>query len=125
MTLGGAPVIAFLATMNPARAKSFYAEVIGLRLVDDSPFALEFDGGGTMLRIQKVEKFTPQSFTAFGWQVGDIAGAMADLKKRGVIFERYPGLEQDAAGVWASPSGARIAWFKDPDGNVLSLTEFP
>ncbi len=125
MTLGGAPVIAFLATVDSERAKAFYADVIGLRLVDDSPFALEFDAGGTMVRIQKVEKFAPHAFTAFGWQVGDIASVMSGLKKRGAVFERYAGLEQDAAGVWASPSGARIAWFKDPDGNVLSLTEFP
>lgn len=126
ITLGAAaPLIAFLATTNAARSKAFYSDVLGLRLVEDSPFALEFDVGGTMLRIQKVETLTPHPFTALGWQVPDIAAQIADLAQRGLVFERFPGLDQDAAGVWTSPSGARIAWFKDPDGNVLSLTEFP
>jgi len=125
MTLGAAPVIAFLATTDAARCDAFYRDVLGLRLVGDTPFALEFDTGGTMLRIQKVEAFTPHAFTALGWQTSDIAGAIAAMTKDGVIFERYPGLEQDAVGVWTSPSGARIGWFRDPDGNLLSLTEFP
>lgn len=125
ITLSAAPLITFLATIDAARSKAFYCDVIGLRLVDDAPFALEFDIGGVMLRIQKVEKLTPHPFTALGWQVGDIDAQVTDLARDGVVFERFAGLDQDAAGVWTAPSGARIAWFKDPDGNLLSLTEFP
>jgi catechol 2,3-dioxygenase-like lactoylglutathione lyase family enzyme len=125
MTLGSAPLIAFLATTDAGRSKAFYRDALGLRLIDDTPFALEFDVGGTMLRIQKVERLEPHPFTALGWQVGDIAARIEELERGGVTFERFAGLDQDAAGVWTSPSGARIAWFKDPDGNVLSLTEFP
>ncbi|MEJ0012844.1 MAG: VOC family protein [Bauldia sp.] len=125
MTLGAAPLIAFLATADAARSRAFYADTLGLRLVDDSPFALEFDVGGVMLRIQKVETLTPHPFTALGWQVGDIGAQITELAREGVVFERFAGLEQDGAGVWTSPSGARIAWFRDPDGNLLSLTEFP
>jgi catechol 2,3-dioxygenase-like lactoylglutathione lyase family enzyme len=125
MALGGVPLIAFLATVDSERCKAFYGEVLGLRLVDDSPFALEFDSGGTMLRIQKVDEFTPQPFTALGWEAGDIDTQIAELAKQGVRFERFAGMEQDEAGVWTAPSHARIAWFRDPDGNLLSLTEFP
>lgn len=125
MSLGSAPLIAFLATADAAQSKAFYRDTLGLRLVDDTPFALEFDVGGTMLRIQKVEDLKPHPFTALGWQVGDIATRIADLTRNGVRFERFAGLDQDGDGIWTSPSGARIAWFKDPDGNVLSLTEFP
>ena len=125
MRLAGAPVIAFLATVDARRARAFYETTLGLKLIEDSAFAVVFEANGTMLRIQKVAEFAPHAFTAFGWQVGDIAASMALLAREGVAFERYPGLEQDAAGVWTSPSGARIAWFRDPDGNVLSLTEFP
>jgi catechol 2,3-dioxygenase-like lactoylglutathione lyase family enzyme len=124
-TLSAAPLIAFLATADGARCLAFYRDVLGLRLVDDGAFALEFDVGGTMLRIQKVEALTPHAFIALGWQVGDIAAQVAELVRAGVTFERFAGLEQDDAGVWTAPSGARIAWFRDPDGNVLSLTEFP
>jgi len=124
MTLGAAPVVAFLTTVDAQRCKAFYRDMLGLRLVDDSSFAIEFDAGGTMFRIQKVERFEPHPFTALGWQTSDIRGTIAALAKDGVAFERYPGLEQDAAGIWTAPSDARIAWFKDPDGNLLSLAQF-
>ena len=122
-TLGKATVIAFVATANAARSKSFYQETLGLRLVSDDQFALAFDGNGIQLRIQKVEKLQPQSFTALGWQVPSIRKAVSGLSKRGVTFERYSFLAQDEVGIWRAPSGAQVAWFKDPDGNLLSLTE--
>jgi catechol 2,3-dioxygenase-like lactoylglutathione lyase family enzyme len=81
-------------------------------------------GLGFMLRIQKAEGHRPLPYTALGWKVPDIAAELAALRARGVTFERFPGLAQDAQGIWSAPSGARIAWFKDPDGNVLSLAQF-
>lgn len=117
--------VAFAATTEPRRARAFYEGVLGLKLVEQSPFVLEFDANGTVLRIQVVPQLAPQPHTALGWSVADIAATVRALAARGVAFERFPGLEQDQSGVWASPSGARIAWFKDPDGNLLSLTQMP
>jgi catechol 2,3-dioxygenase-like lactoylglutathione lyase family enzyme len=118
-------IIAFVATRHPDRARSFYQDVLGLRLVGDDPFALVFDANGTMLRVQKVEALDPARYTALGWEVPDIAAAVDDLIGKGVEFARYEGLGQDSRGIWTAPSGARIAWFQDPDGNTLSLTQFP
>lgn len=122
--LGNAPVMAFVATAHPDEARRFYEEVLGLSLVADEPFALVFDLGGVMLRVQKVESLTPQTFTVLGWRVEDIAAAVQALRGRGVTFQRYEGMGQDAMDVWQSPGGARVAWFRDPDGNTLSLTQF-
>jgi catechol 2,3-dioxygenase-like lactoylglutathione lyase family enzyme len=122
--LADASLIAFLATTDAKRARKFYEQTLGLKVVEDSPFALVVDANGTMVRIQKVEAFTPHPFTALGWGVDDIAATARDLAKKGIAFNRYPGLEQDTDGIWISPAGARIAWFSDSDGNVLSLTEF-
>jgi catechol 2,3-dioxygenase-like lactoylglutathione lyase family enzyme len=116
-------LMAFLATRDGARARAFYEGTLGLAVLSDDDFALALDVGGTMLRVQKVETFTPHPFTALGWEVPDVAAAVAALAARGVVFERFAGLDQDARGIWRSPSGARVAWFKDPDGNTLSLTQ--
>jgi catechol 2,3-dioxygenase-like lactoylglutathione lyase family enzyme len=118
-------IISFVATRNPASAVKFYAETLGLRLVSDDPFAIVFDANGTMLRVQKVHELVPARHTVLGWEVADIRAKTRELMKRGVRFERYEGLAQDEAGVWTAPSGAKVAWFKDPDGNTLSLTQFP
>lgn len=125
MVLTNAPVIAFLATTDAARARRFYEGSLGLLLREDSPFALVFEAAGTSLRIQKVEHLTPQPFTALGFSVPDIQRAIEALIQHGVRFERYGFLEQDALGVWTAPGGAKVAWFKDPDGNTLSLTAAP
>jgi catechol 2,3-dioxygenase-like lactoylglutathione lyase family enzyme len=122
--LSGSNIIAFLATANGPRARTFYQSVIGLRLVADDPFALVFDANGVMVRIQKVETVTPVAYTALGWNVADILATIRSLTAKGVELERYGGLGQDDLGVWTSPSGARIAWFKDPDGHILSLTQW-
>jgi catechol 2,3-dioxygenase-like lactoylglutathione lyase family enzyme len=116
-------LIAFIATAQPEEARRFYSEVLGLRLMEDMPFALVFDAHGTMLRIQKVEMLSPAGYTTLGWHVGDIQEAVELLRKRGIVFERYPGLPQDEQGIWTTPAGSKIAWFTDPDGNILSLTE--
>ena len=120
--LNQSDVIAFIATANADRAKSFYADTLGLRLVADEPFALVFDANGTELRIARVETLAPAQHTVMGWRVDDIDAAVDGLVSNGVTFERFPGMDQDERGVWQSPGGARIAWFKDPDENTLSLT---
>jgi catechol 2,3-dioxygenase-like lactoylglutathione lyase family enzyme len=102
------------------QAHDFYVGVLGLELVADDAFALVFDLAGTPLRIAKVDRVSPAGYTVLGWQVDDLE---ATLDALGIETLRYPGLEQDRRGIWASPSGARIAWLADPDGNTLSLTE--
>jgi predicted enzyme related to lactoylglutathione lyase len=103
----------------------FYASTLGLTLISDDPFAIVFDANGTMLRVQKVQSLVPAQHTVLGWEVPDIQAETEKLTKRGVRFERYSGLPQDESGIWTTPSGAKVAWFKDPDGNILSLTQFP
>ncbi len=122
--LGSSDLIAFVATTDAARALAFYRNVLGLELMADEPFALVFDAHGTMLRIAKVQELAPAKHTVLGWKVADISATVEQMARRGVGFERYDGLHKDPSGIWASPSGARIAWFKDPDGNTLSLTQF-
>jgi catechol 2,3-dioxygenase-like lactoylglutathione lyase family enzyme len=121
--LGKHSPVAFLATSNPKLARTFYSRILGLRLVEDDQFALAFDAAGVPLRIQKVDRVHPHPFTALGWQVGDIKRVVTGLARRGVVFERYPFMDQDEQGVWIAPSGTKVAWFKDPDGNLLSISE--
>jgi catechol 2,3-dioxygenase-like lactoylglutathione lyase family enzyme len=123
--LVSAPVTAFLATALPQRAAAFYGETLGLRRISEDQFALVFDLHGAELRIQKVERFAPQPFTVLGWRVEELGLVVASLTSRGVAFERFPGLTQSAEGVWRAPSGAAVAWFRDPDGNLLSVAEYP
>ena len=122
--LTSAQLVAFVATANAPAALEFYRDVLGLRLVADEPFALVFDAGGTMLRVAKVKEVAAAPYTVLGWRVENIREAARDLANRGVRFQHYDQMEQDELGIWASPSGAQVAWFKDPDGNVLSLTQF-
>ena len=121
--LAGDDLIAFVATADPARARAFYGNTLGLPLESESGFALVYRAAGTMLRVTVVDAVVPAGYTVLGWAVADIAARVRELGARGVAFERYDGLEQDELGVWRSPSGPRIAWFKDPDGNTLSLTQ--
>jgi catechol 2,3-dioxygenase-like lactoylglutathione lyase family enzyme len=122
--LTDAPITAFVATARAAEARAFYADVLGLRMLHEDQFALEFVGGGTTLRVARVEQVQPAGYTVLGWTVPDIQAAVADLAARGVQFERFPDfMQQDAQGVWAAPGGAHVAWFKDPDGNTLSVTQ--
>lgn len=124
MALRDCDLIAFAATARPDRARQFYGEILGLELIEETPAALVFDAHGTMLRVAKVGDFAPAVFTVLGWKTRDLRAAMAELSRRGVVFEHYPALAQDPAGVWTSPDGALVAWFKDADGNVLSLAQF-
>jgi catechol 2,3-dioxygenase-like lactoylglutathione lyase family enzyme len=122
--LGNQNIVAFIATDQAEGARNFYERVLGLEFIEDSPFALVFDANGTMLRIQKVEELRPAPHTALGWSVPDVRAAVEGLAGKGVRFERYQGLPQNDLGIWMSPSGAKVAWFKDPSGNLLSLTQF-
>jgi len=121
--LGSESLIAFVATADPARSKAFYEQILGLRLIADEEHAVVFDANGTMLRIQKVPEIVPPPHTTLGWRVRDIARTVTLLRGKQVEPERYPYMQQDALGIWTAPSGAKVVWFKDPDGNLLSLTE--
>lgn len=117
------PVL-FLATAKAEQSRKFYERMLGLELVADEPPALVFRIGDNMLRIQKVDHVVAAPYTALGWAVSDIRQTVRDLFSAGITFERYPGMQQDDDGIWQAPSGALIAWFQDPDGHVLSLTQF-
>lgn len=121
--LSSAKVVAFAATEKPDEAMAFYRDTLGLALEYADRFALVFDCGGITLRVAVVPKVKRAGYTILGWQVTDIDETISVLSAAGVEFSRFPGMDQDLNGVWKSPSGARIAWFKDPDGNTLSLTE--
>jgi catechol 2,3-dioxygenase-like lactoylglutathione lyase family enzyme len=122
--LGSAPVIAFAPSTDLARSRQFFGDLLGLRVLDESPFAVSFDAAGTLLRVTLVDNLQPAPFTILGWHVDNIATTARELGASGIAAERYPWLEQDAYGVWTAPSGDHVLWFKDPDGNVLSLTQF-
>ncbi|HLA46991.1 MAG TPA: VOC family protein [Thermoplasmata archaeon] len=122
--LGGSDLIAFVAATDMARTKTFYGDIMGLALKADDGFALVFDCNGTMLRVSKVQKATVAPYTVLGWSVRDIRGKIQELGKKGVVFERFQGFPQDDLGAWTAPDGTKVAWFKDPEGNLLSLTEF-
>lgn len=118
-------ITAFLPTVKPELAKQFYSNILGLKLVSEYDYALEFEGSGVLLRITVVEQYDPHPFTVLGFKIDNISSQVRSLSKKGVVFETYNYLEQDELGIWTSPSMARIAWFKDHDGNLLSLTEYP
>lgn len=118
-------VVVFVATRDADKAKEFYRDKLGLKFVSDDGFALVFDIAGTMFRIARVKEVTVAPYTVLGWAVQNIENAVSDLVKKGVAFERFPGLPQDKLGIWNSPNRAKVAWFKDPDGNILSLSEHP
>jgi catechol 2,3-dioxygenase-like lactoylglutathione lyase family enzyme len=117
--------IAFIATERPVESRAFYTDVVGLRFVEDSDFAIVFDAFGTMLRVQKAGKVVVAPYTAFGLDVDDLDAAVDALAAKGVSGKRYPHFDQDPRGIWTAPGGARVFWFEDPDGNLLSLSQFP
>ena len=121
-----ADVVAFVPTRNPQRARAFYERVLGLRFVSEDPFALVFDANGVTVRVADVSgvpDFTPAPFSILGWNVPNVEATVRDLQAKGVALERFPGMRQSETGIWTSPGGAKVAWFKDPDGNVLSVTQ--
>jgi catechol 2,3-dioxygenase-like lactoylglutathione lyase family enzyme len=121
--LGSAKLIAFAATTDAARAKAFYRDVLGLKPVHEDQFAVVFDAHGVTLRVSLVEHVSVAPYTVLGWEVADIVATVGGLAAAGVRFERFPGLEQDENGIWRAPGGTGVAWFKDPDGNLLSVSQ--
>jgi catechol 2,3-dioxygenase-like lactoylglutathione lyase family enzyme len=121
--LSDSELIAFAATTDLARARSFYGDTLGLRFVTEDDFAVSFDANGTRLRVSKVDQVAVAGYTVLGWVVDDIAASVRALAERGVEFQRFPWMTQDDLGIWTAPGGAKVAWFKDPDGNTLSLTQ--
>jgi catechol 2,3-dioxygenase-like lactoylglutathione lyase family enzyme len=114
--------VCFIPAADLDRAQAFY-ERIGLDFLHDDGFARVFRLGETTLRLSPVESLAPQPFTVLGWVVADIADAIGRLRHLGVEPERFGFVPQDDSGVWVTPSGARVAWFKDSEGNLLSLTQ--
>ena len=123
--LANADVIAFVATTDLERARAFYEGVLGLPVIEDDGFALAFDARGTMVRVTGVREVRPAPYTVLGWAVPDAAAAVRDLEAGGVSILRFDSFEQDELGIWIAPTGARVAWFKDPDGNTLSVAQLP
>jgi catechol 2,3-dioxygenase-like lactoylglutathione lyase family enzyme len=119
-------IIAFVTIVDVERAKSFYRDTLGLTLLsEEPPFALAFDANGIMLRLGMGKELPKVPGTVLGWNVPDITSAVKEMESAGVKFERFHGVKQDEQGVWSAPGGAKVAWFKDPDGNILSLSEHP
>ena len=122
--LGKNDIIAFVPTNDPAKSRKFYEGTLGLKFISDDGFAMVFDANGTMVRIAKAGKFTPQQFTILGWQVKKIEDVVKKMRANGVEFLTFPGMGQGKDGIWPAPDGAaKVAWFKDPDGNTLSVSE--
>lgn len=121
--LGTTDIIAFVPTKDSAKARTFYEAVLGLRFISDDGFALVFNANGIMIRVVKAQQFTPVQYTILGWQVKGIERVVAGLQEKGVRFEHFGFFKQDELGIWIAPSGDKVAWFKDPDGNTLSVSE--
>jgi catechol 2,3-dioxygenase-like lactoylglutathione lyase family enzyme len=123
--LSEAELVAFIPTQDVAAAKAFYGTVLDLRLVEENDFAVVYDANGTQLRVTRVQQLDTAPYTVLGWRVNNIAQRLAALRAAGVSATRYDGMEQDEDGVWIAPSGTRVAWFTDPDGNTLPLQQDP
>jgi catechol 2,3-dioxygenase-like lactoylglutathione lyase family enzyme len=124
--LAAAKPVCFVLAADLPKARAFYTDTLGLTETGEDPFAVSYDLAGTLLRLTKVEGHTPNPHTVLGWQVSDIEAAIDAFAAKGVTFAIYEGYGQDARGVWTHPaSGAKVAWFLDPEGNNLSLTQAP
>ena len=120
-----AEMVGFLVTSDAARCRAFFVDRLGFRFVGEDPYALVLAADGRMIRIQKAKSHEPRQGTVLGWNVRDIEAAVSRLAGAGVRCESYGFPGQDARGIMTFPDGARVAWFKDPDGNVLSLAQLP
>lgn len=124
--LGKYNIVGFISIVDVDRAKAFYGGTLGLQFVsEEPPFALVYNANGIMLRLGMATERTPVPGTILGWQVPDASSTVRELQAAGVVFERYDKLKQDELGIWTTPTGAKVAWFKDPDGNLLSISEHP
>ena len=116
------PINGFVRISDPERARRFYEQTLGLAFDYENPYVVVFRSGNTQIIAQIVKEFTPVAATVLGWEVTDIETVVSALQKDGVVFERFEGMDQDELGIWTSPAG-KVAWFKDPDGNLLSVSE--
>ena len=116
-------LVGFVMSSDADRSRAFYVDVLGLEIVQEDNFALVLRSGENMVRVVKAPTVTPQPFTVLGWETDSIVERVRELAARGVSFTRYPWFEQDELGIWTAPGGAKVAWFSDPDGNVLSLSQ--
>jgi catechol 2,3-dioxygenase-like lactoylglutathione lyase family enzyme len=123
--LGSFDVMAFVVTTDATRARQFYQDILGLRVVSDDPHGLVFDANGTKVHVTRVRDFEPAAHTVLGWVVPDARSAVLQLGAAGVAFERFEEFTQDTLRICTFPDGAKVAWFKDPDGNMLSITQLP
>jgi len=121
--LGSKNIVAFVPIKDSEKARAFYEGVLGLRFVNDDGFAMVFDANGIMIRAAKVKDFTPAQFTVLGWQVSEIENVVRALRNKGIHFEIFGFFKQDALAIWTAPTGDKVAWFKDPDGNILSVSQ--
>ena len=121
--LGSTNIVAFVPIKDSGKARAFYEGVLGLRFVKDDGFALVLEANGIMVRAAKMKEFTPAQFTILGWQVSDIEQVVRGLAAKGVHFEIFGFFKQDERGIWTAPTGDKVAWFKDPDGNTLSVSQ--
>ena len=121
--LGSTNIVAFVPIKDSEKARAFYEGVLGLRFVKDDGFALVFDANGIMVRAAKMKEVTPAQFTVLGWQVKNIEDIVRALQKKGAHFEIFGFFKQDELGIWTAPTGDKVAWFKDPDGNILSVSQ--
>jgi catechol 2,3-dioxygenase-like lactoylglutathione lyase family enzyme len=121
--LESSDLVAFVAATDLDRARVFYEETLGLPVLEHSDFAVVLDANGTMLRVTAVGQVAHAGYTVLGWRVPDIAASVRALAAQGVTFLIYEGMSQDDDGIWTTPSGDNVAWFADPDGNTLSLTQ--
>ena len=121
--LGSTNIVAFVTISDVEKSRSFYEGILGLKFIKDDGFALVFDANGIMVRAAKMKEVTPQQFTVLGWQVSDIENKVRALTDKGVKFEIFGFFKQDELGIWTAPTGDKVAWFKDPDGNILSLSQ--
>jgi catechol 2,3-dioxygenase-like lactoylglutathione lyase family enzyme len=121
--LASSKLIGFVPTKDSKKARDFYENKLGFQFVSDDQFALVMKAGDTMIRIAKAKDFTPAQYTVMGWEVADAAKVVEWLTARGVVFEKYPFVQDQKLGIWTTPNGDKVAWFKDPDGNVLSVSQ--
>jgi catechol 2,3-dioxygenase-like lactoylglutathione lyase family enzyme len=121
--LAASKIIGFVPTKDSQKARGFYEGKLEFQFVSDDPFALVVKAGETMIRVAKAQDFTPAPYTVMGWEVSDIEAVVGWLQARGVAMEKYPFVEDRDRGIWTAPTGDKVAWFKDPDGNVLSVSQ--
>jgi catechol 2,3-dioxygenase-like lactoylglutathione lyase family enzyme len=121
--LASAKMVGFVPTKDYEQARAFYEGKLGFDFVNLDQYALVMRVGGHMIRIAKVPNFTPLQATILGWEVSDISAVATWLQGRGVVLEKFPFAQDRELGIWTAPNGDKVAWFKDPDGNILSVSQ--